>query len=151
MLLKSLCVTEPNTNRGQDALRILLGLALAGAGVSHLTFARQEFQAQVPPWVPLDPDTVVLQSGVVEIALGSALAALPKHKVLLGRLAGLFFVAVFPGNLAQYHHHRNAFGLDTDAKRFARLLFQPALVAWALWSTGAFRFRRSRFRRLLGS
>ena len=31
----------------------------------------------------------------------------------------------------------SAFGLDTDAKRFARLFFQPALVAWALASTGA--------------
>jgi uncharacterized membrane protein len=107
------------------------------AGASHLTVAREPFKAQVPPWVPVDPDTVVLQSGVAEIALGAALVAAPKHKVALGRLAGAFFTCVFPGNVAQYQHRRSAFGLDTDGKRLARLFFQPALIAWALWSTGA--------------
>ena len=32
-------------------------------------------------------------------------------------------------------HRRNAFGLDTDGKRFARLFFQPVLIYWALKST----------------
>jgi uncharacterized membrane protein len=109
------------------------------AGTSHLTFAREPFKAQVPPWVPLDPDTVVLQSGVVEITLGAALAFAPRQKALLGRIAAAFFTCVFPGNIAQYTHRRSAFGLDTDQKRFARLFFQPVLVAWALWSTGALR------------
>jgi uncharacterized membrane protein len=91
----------------------------------------------VPPWLPLAPDTVVLQSGVAEIALGAALALLPIQKPLPGCVAAGFFAAIFPGNIAQYQHHRNAFGLDTDTKRLARLFFQPALIAWALWSTGA--------------
>jgi uncharacterized membrane protein len=107
------------------------------AGTSHLTFARKPFKKQVPPWVPLDPDTVVLQSGVVEISLGAALVFLPRQKVLFGRIAGAFFTAIFPGNIAQYQHRRNAFGLNTDAKRLARLFFQPALIGWALWSTAA--------------
>jgi uncharacterized membrane protein len=128
-----------DTTSKQDAARIALGLLLATAGVSHLTFAREPFKAQVPPWVPLDPDTVVLQSGVVEIALGTALVCLPRQKVLLGRIAGAFFTCIFPGNVAQYTHRRSAFGLETDGKRLARLFFQPALVAWALWSTGAVR------------
>ena len=127
--------TNAETSRAQDAARIALGLMLVTAGVSHLTFAREPFKAQVPDWVPLDPDTVVLQSGVVEIALGSALVFLPQHKTLVGRIAGAFFTCVFPGNISQYTHHRSAFGLDTDAKRLTRLFFQPALVAWALWST----------------
>jgi uncharacterized membrane protein len=130
---------ESKTSGAQDAARIALGLMLMTAGTSHLTFAREPFKAQVPPWVPLDPDTVVLQSGVVEITLGAALVFLPKHKAIVGRIAGAFFTAIFPGNISQYTHHRNAFGLDTDRKRFARLFFQPALVAWALWSTGALR------------
>jgi len=129
--------TDLVTNPGQDAARIALGLMLVTAGTSHLTFAREPFKAQVPEWVPIDPDTVVLQSGWVEIALGTALVALPRHKVLLGRLAAVFFTAIFPGNIAQYQHRRNAFGLNTDSKRLARLFFQPALVAWALWSTSA--------------
>lgn len=132
-----------DTSRAQDVSRIALGLMLATAGVSHLTFARKPFRAQVPPWVPLDPDTVVVQSGVVEIALGAALLALPQKKVVLGRIAGLFFTCIFPGNIAQYTHRRNAFGLDTDRKRLVRLFFQPFLVAWALWSTGAIRPKRN--------
>lgn len=127
----------PETSKAQDVARVVLGVALVTAGTSHLTFAREAFKAQVPPWVPLDVDTVVLGSGVLEIALGTALVALPRQKALLGAVAGGFFTAVFPGNVAQYRYHRDAFGLDTDEKRFARLFFQPVLVAWALWSSGA--------------
>jgi uncharacterized membrane protein len=126
---------QPTTTPAQDAARIALGLMLATAGASHLTFAREPFKAQVPPWLPLNPDTVVLASGVVEIALGTGLIALPRNKALLGRVAAAFFTCIFPGNIAQYTHHRDAFGLDTDAKRLTRLFFQPALIAWALWST----------------
>jgi uncharacterized membrane protein len=133
--------TEIQTTPAQDAARIALGLMLAFAGTSHLTFAREPFKAQVPPWLPIDPDTVVLQSGIAEIALGTSLLALPRLaprlKPLLGCIAGGFFTAVFPGNIAQYQYHRDAFGLDTDGKRFARLFIQPILVAWALWSSGA--------------
>jgi uncharacterized membrane protein len=129
-------------SRVQSFGRWALAAGLVFAGVSHLTFARQDFHAQVPPWVPMDADTVVLLSGVVEIALGTALAALPRHRGLLGLVAGAFFVAVFPGNISQYVHHVDGFGLDTDTKRAVRLAFQPLLVAWALWSTGAARPRR---------
>ncbi|MFF0903466.1 UNVERIFIED_CONTAM: hypothetical protein RF653_07290 [Kocuria sp. CPCC 205316] len=125
--------------------RVLLGLALLGAGISHLTVARQEFTAQVPEWVPVPDDAVVLGSGVVEILLGAALVVLPRRRVLLGWLAAAFFVAVFPGNVSQYLTRTDAFGLDTDRARAVRLLFQPLLVLWALWSTGAWRaWRRPR-------
>jgi uncharacterized membrane protein len=125
------------TSNTHDAARVALGMMLATAGISHLTFAREAFKTQVPAWVKLDPDTVVLQSGIVEIALGAALVALPRRKIALGWIAGAFFVGIFPGNIDQYRHHRDAFGLNTDRKRFARLFFQPLLVAWALWATGA--------------
>jgi uncharacterized membrane protein len=115
--------------------RIFLGSFLDFAGVSHLTFARDEFQAQVPDWVPLDPDVTVLASGVVEVGLGAALLVARKRRGLVGVLAALFFVAVFPGNIAQWAEHRDAFGLDTDMKRFVRLFFQPVLIALAIWST----------------
>lgn len=106
------------------------------AGISHLFWARKDFQAQVPKFVPLDPDGVVMASGGVEIMLGAGLAVLRRDRVLVGRLLAAFFVAVFPGNIAQYVNKRDAFGLDSDRKRFVRLFFQPVLVAWALWSTG---------------
>lgn len=115
--------------------RIFLGASLVFAGVSHLTVARDEFQAQVPESLPLDPDTTVVASGVVEVALGSALLFARRRRRLVGTIAGLFFVAVFPGNVSQWMHQRNGFGLDTDMKRFVRLFFQPVLVALAVWST----------------
>lgn len=125
--------------------RLALGGFLATAGVSHLTFAREDFQAQVPPWVPVDADAVVVGSGFVEIALGTALLVTPRRcRPLVGWVVAAFFVAIFPGNISQYLTGADAFGLDSDAARAVRLLFQPVLVAWALWSTGAWRaFRAS--------
>jgi uncharacterized membrane protein len=124
----------------------VLGAFLATAGVGHLTVQREEFQAQVPPWVPLDEDLVVLLSGAAEIGLGAALLASWRQprRALVGATAAAFFVAVFPGNIAQYTEHRDAFGLDTDAKRLARLFFQPLLIAWAIEATDARRVWRSR-------
>ena len=116
--------------------RIVLGLALASAGISHLGSARQEFRAQVPEWLPLDADFVVLASGVVEIVLGLALIVLFRWKAWVGVAAALFFIAIFPGNISQFVNGIDAFGLDTDEARGIRLLFQPLLVLWALWSTG---------------
>lgn len=116
--------------------RIALGGALVFAGVSHLTFARKDFQAQVPDFVPLEKDDTVVYSGIAEIALGSSLVLTDeKREELIGKIAAAFFVAVFPGNVSQYVNRRSAFGLDTDEKRFARLFFQPLLVLWALKST----------------
>lgn len=109
------------------------------AGLSHLLWARREFQAQVPEWAtqvsPLDKDGVVVVSGVAEVALGVALAASRARRRQVGRILAAFFVAVFPGNIAQFVNRRDGFGLDTDVKRLLRLPFQPLLIAWALWST----------------
>jgi uncharacterized membrane protein len=81
----------------------------------------------------------VLASGVVEILLGLALASLGRYRVQVGWITAAFFVAIFPGNISQYVNGIDAFGLDTDQARLTRLFFQPLLVAWALWSTGAWR------------
>lgn len=124
--------------------RLLLGGFLAAAGIGHLTALREEFQAQVPPWLPLDPDLVVVASGVVEIGLGAALLlAPPALRPAVGWATAAFFVAIFPGNVAQYTTGTDAFGLDSDNARLARLFFQPVLVAWALWATGAWRAWRA--------
>ncbi len=115
----------------KTAARKILGGALIFAGLSHLTFARRQFQAQVPDWIPLDKDDTVVLSGLAEIALGSTVAfAGPAHRKIVGRIAAAFFVAVFPGNLSQYVNRRDAFGLNTDARRFARLFLQPVFVYW---------------------
>lgn len=121
----------------RTAGRLLLGAVLLFAGVSHLTWSRSEFQAQVPSWVPLSADFVVVASGVVEILLGLALFALFRWRVPVGWIVAAFFVVVFPGNISQFVTHTDAFGLDSDTARGVRLIFQPLLVAWALWCTGA--------------
>lgn len=130
-------VVRPATSVPRTCARLLLGAALVFAGVSHLSFARTAFYAQVPPWLPLNADVVVIASGVVEIALGAGLLFLARWRVPLGWLTAALFIAVFPGNISQFVTHADAFGLDSDRSRAIRLLFQPLLVIWALWSTGA--------------
>jgi len=124
--------------------RILLGAMLLFTGTSHLTVGRAEFIAQVPHWLPLSPDLVVVLSGFVELALGAALIALGRWRVAVGLLTAAFFIAIFPGNVSQYTNHVNAFGLDSDGKRLFRLFLQPPLVVWALWSTAAWTWLRRR-------
>ena len=120
----------------RKATQILLGATLIFTGTLHLTISRATFQAQVPTWLPLSPDFVVLASGVVEISLGLALISLQRRREV-GIATALFFIAIFPGNISQYINHIDAFGLDNDRARGIRLLFQPLLVLWALWSTTA--------------
>lgn len=130
----------------QVLLQLLLGAALVFAGVSHLTVARVEFLAQVPTWLPLDGDFVVVTSGVVEIVLGLSLIFLFKQRAYVGLAVAAFFILIFPGNISQYVNGIDAFGLNTDQARFTRLFFQPVLVVWALWATGGWRllFKRTK-------
>jgi len=124
--------------------RILLGAFLVFTGVSHLTFGRRDFHAQVPKSLPFSEGFTVVASGIVEIALGLSLVFLRRQRLPVGLAAGALFIAVFPGNIAQYLNHADAFGLDTDGKRLVRLFFQPPLVMWALWSTNAWAWLRGR-------
>lgn len=128
---------QPHTSTLQKVARILLGTFMVFAGIGHLTFQRKAFQAQVPEWLPVPKDFTVVSSGFVEIALGLTLIFWKKQRVNTGIFLAHFFILVFPGNIAQYMGHKDAFGLDTDGKRLGRLFFQPVLILWALWSTGA--------------
>ena len=121
--------------------QLALGVFLLSAGISHLDSNRTEFLAQVPTWLPLDGDFVVIASGLVEITLGVLLITtalvFKKYRSQVGLITGIFFILIFPGNINQYVNQIDAFGLDTDTKRLIRLIFQPPLVIWALWSSGA--------------
>lgn len=121
----------------QKGGRILLGSFMVAVAIGHLTNKRKEFQAQVPDSLPADKDVVVLGSGLAELSLGLSMLFWKSERARVGAALALFYAAIFPGNIAQYIYQRDAFGLDTDEKRFARLFFQPVLIAWALWSTGA--------------
>lgn len=136
-----------NTDLLQKIMRILLGAFMTLAGIGHLTFQRDEFQAQVPRWLPDSPefmDFVVVSSGVVEIAFGLAMIFLWKHQIKVGIALAIFYILIFPGNISQYTNEISAFGLDTDQKRLIRLFFQPVLIIWALWSTGALTYIMNR-------
>lgn len=131
------------TNLFQKIMRVILGGFMTLAGIGHLTFQRDEFQAQVPRWLPDNPefmDFVVVSSGVVEIAFGLAMIFVWKHQIKVGIVLAIFYVLIFPGNISQYTNEISAFGLDTDQKRLIRLFFQPVLILWALWSTGALKY-----------
>jgi uncharacterized membrane protein len=132
------------TNTIQNLARITLGLMMIFAAIGHFTFLRQEFQAQVPEWVPIGDDAVVIISGIFELALGMGMVFFTKQKVWVGLALAIFYVLIFPGNIAQYVNQKDAFGLDTDRARFIRLFFQPVLILWALWSTSALQYLRQK-------
>ncbi len=129
----------------QNAFRIILAVFMIYTGYSHLTFNRIDFQAQVPDWVPFSKDLVVVLSGIVEIALGLGLALWKNRRVHFGWALAIFFVLIFPGNISQYLDGKDAFGaLNSDRARLIRLFFQPVLIVWALWSSGAWKDWRTR-------
>ena len=134
------------TNITQNIFRVFLGLLMIFPGIGHLTFQRAEFLTQVPDWTLFDKDMVVIVSGVMEIALGLAMIFWTKQKVHIGIILGIFLILVFPGNVKQFMDGTNAFGLDTDQKRLIRLFFQPLLILWAIWSTGALNYLTVRFK-----
>lgn len=125
------------TSTTQNFFRILLGIFMIAAAMGHFTFQRTDFQAQVPNWVPMDKDLVVILSGIVELVIGMVLIFLTRYKIQIGIGLAIFFVLVFPGNIAQYLNGTDALGMNTDQARLIRLFFQPVLILWALWSTGA--------------
>jgi uncharacterized membrane protein len=133
---------EPEASLARTVGRWALAAVLAIAGVGHFT-STGAFTAQVPTWLP-QPEAVVYVSGVVELALAAALLLARRRRTTVGWVVAAFFVVVFPGNVSQLLTQTDAFGLDTDLARAIRLLFQPLLVVWALWSTGAWRAWRGR-------
>lgn len=96
------------------------------------------FVAIMPGWVP-EPEAVVSWTGIAEL-LGAVALAQPLSAPLrrAGAIGLAFYaVAVFPANI-------NHFALDSArpdgglglAYHVPRMLAQPLLVWWALWSGG---------------
>lgn len=126
--------------RARGVAAWLLAAVFAAAGVSHLTWGRRGYRIVVPAWAPratgLDVDGIVVASGAAELVLAAGLAGLPAERRRVGAAAALFLLAVWPGNVHQWRTRRSAPLLRTDRARLVRVLLQPLLVAWALWSTG---------------
>jgi uncharacterized membrane protein len=138
--------SQIKTTAIQKTFRILLGLFMVAAAIGHLSFQRNEFQAQVPNWIPINKDLTVILSGLLELFFGLSMIFWTKQRVKIGITLAMFYVLIFPGNIAQYLNHTNAFGLDTEGKRLARLFFQPVLIFWSLWSTGALAFLKNKYK-----
>ena len=130
--------------RMRKIAQVVLGLGLTFTGTTHLGANRTEFRAQVPTVFKHYADFVVLASGVAEILLGLGLIIAWKYRAKIGWAVAIFFVAIFWGNISQFVNGVDAFGLNSDRARATRLLFQPLLVIWALWSTGAWQVWRAR-------
>lgn len=134
------------TTQARNLGRFALAAFLIFAGIGHFV-SPESFQAQVPTSMP-NPELVIAVSGVIEILLGTALALTPRRfRPILGWVVAGFFIVIFPGNISQFLTATPAFGLDSDLARFVRLLFQPLLVLWALWSTRAWADRKQMWRR----
>jgi hypothetical protein len=56
--------------------------------------------------------------------------------VFWGCIAAVFFVLVFPGNVAQLTNHRDAFSLDTDLARMISLNCKAVFLKARLAITG---------------
>ena len=131
----------------QNIFRILLGSIMLYIGIAHLSFRRIEFQAQVPTWLTTNEgmmDLVVLISGYIEIAFGILMILGGKLKVKTGLALGIFYILIFPGNINQYINEIDSLRLDSDNKRLIRLFFQPLLVLWAFWSSGALKYFKNK-------
>ena len=130
-------ISSVQTSKPQNILRILLGSFMVLVSIGHFTFSRMEFQAQVPNWIPLSKNLVVILSGIIELGFGLAMIFWKKERISVGIALAIFYLLIFPGNIGQYINRVNAFGLNTDRARLIRLFFQPVLIWWALWSTGS--------------
>lgn len=141
---------QTKTNTVKNIFRILLGSFMLYAGIGHLTFLRTEFLAQVPTWLVTNEgsmDIVVLASGVVEIVFGILMIVGGKLKIKTGIALAIFYVLIFSGNINQYVNQIDSFGLNTDGQRLTRLFFQPVLIFWSLWSTGAMIFLKNKLKK----
>jgi uncharacterized membrane protein len=117
-------------------VRLALAVFMVVAGTGHLV-ASDAFLGQTPTWLPWRTP-IIWASGVIEIGLGSGLALTSgERRRRVGWALAIFYVVIFPGNVYQAVAGTDAFGLDTAAARWARLLFQPVLIFAALWSSGA--------------
>jgi uncharacterized membrane protein len=121
--------------RTRAVLRWLMIAIYAAAGAGHLA-APDAFLPIVPDWVPF-PREVILVTGLCELA-GAAALATPRLRRLAGIMLALYALCVWPANIKQALWHIAVPPIpDTWWYHAPRLAFQPVLIWWALFSSGA--------------
>jgi uncharacterized membrane protein len=93
------------------------------------------FIQQLPSWVPA-PETLILLSGGIEVALGAALLTRQPWRRFAGLALAAYLVAVFPSNVYVAIAAVEVDGQPGGWYPWVRLPLQVLFVAWALWSTG---------------
>jgi uncharacterized membrane protein len=129
--------SETQTNHGNTAraaMRWVLAAFYAAAGVAHL-YAPDQLLAITPSWVPFAPQ-VVFVTGLCELAGAAALVTKPLRRAAGFALAA-YAICVWPAN---FKHAIDGIDLPHISSSWLyhgpRLLFQPVLVWWALYSAG---------------
>ena len=122
-------------DRVRTASRWILSLFYLIAGFAHLT-RPGGFIAITPNWVPHPADIIAL-TGVAEIA-GAAGLHIPTLRKAAGIGLALYALCVWPANL---NHALNNIPLSGVHLSWwyhgPRLLLQPLIIWWALWSSTA--------------
>jgi uncharacterized membrane protein len=133
MELRNAVLRSLGDSRAQRRLAALVQ-NLAGAH-AH----RDGASAMMPPWIALHLE-LVLFTGAAEIAGGLGLL-IPRLRRLAGLMLAIYFVAVFPANI---HNALNGLAVEGLPQAgwyyWARLLFQPLAVWWALFSAQLIRW-----------
>ncbi len=114
-------------------LRWLLALFYGIAGIVHLR-SPGGFAAITPAWVPW-PESVILLTGLCEIAGAAALAFVPPLRRAAVIALAIYAVCVFPANINHALNDIAIGGVHLGWWYHApRLLLQPVIVWWALWA-----------------
>ena len=108
-----------------------MGLLLVAAGLNHFR-ALDFYKRLIPPYLPL-PGTLVVVSGVAEVALGLGLLVRRTSRPAAWGVVALL-IAVFPANLHMALNPRDFPQFPVWAL-WARLPLQIPLIAWAWWLT----------------
>jgi len=119
----------------RTAARYLLAAVYLVAGIAHVR-SPGGFVQITPSWVP-HPATVILLTGLCEVAGAVALAFVPALRRAAGIALAAYAVCVFPANINHAVNHIALGGVQLGWGYHApRLLFQPVAVWWALWAGG---------------
>ena len=121
--------------KARTILRWLLGIVYLVAGVGHVR-SPEGFLQITPDWVPW-PETVILLTGLCEIAGATALLFVPSLRRAAGIGLALYAVCVYPANIK---HAMEGVAIGGTHLGWwyhgPRLAFQPVFVWWALFAGG---------------
>jgi uncharacterized membrane protein len=126
---------QSNQEKARAVMRWLMAAFYIAAGTGHL-IRPEAFLPIVPDFVPLPRETILI-TGLCELA-GAVALLTPRLRKLAGIMLALYALGVWPANIK---HALEGIDLppipDTWWYHGPRLAFQPVLMWWALFCSGA--------------